>query len=103
MQIDIAPEHIDQLVRDKIMEAAIGKNITTMIGKVLGAGSYNNPVEGALREVISGIVRDLLCKEYRPQIEAAVRAEIEKRVTADIVNKYADATIAKIILASEDR
>lgn len=103
LQINITPEQIDQLVRDKIMEAAIGKNITAVIAKVLGSSSYNNPVEDAVKGVITAIVRDLLEKEYRPKLEEAVRAEIDKRVTADVVSKYADAAIAKIVRAAEDR
>lgn len=103
LQINITPEQIDQLVRDKIMEAALGKNIQAMINKILSPNSYNNPVEEVLKQTLAAIVRDLLEKDYRPQLEAAVREEIDKRVTAEVVAKYADAAITKVVRAAEDR
>ena len=103
MKIEINADQVDQLVRDTILKAGIGKTIEGAVQKILGAHSYNNPVEDELKKYIASVVRLMLETDFKDQVNAAVRAVLEKKVTQPIMEKMADAAIDKIVRAAEDK
>lgn len=101
MEITLKPEDVDQLVRDTIVKAGIGKTITEAVHKALTG--YNSPVEEQLKAYIGRVARELIEGLYADQIKASVAAEIEKRITKELIDTTVAKAMEKIERAAQDR
>ena len=102
MQIDLKPEDVDELVKQTILKAGIGKTIQDVVAKTLGS-SYDNPIEKAMKSYITTVVMDLLKTDFKDKVDAAVRAALEAKLTSAVAERLADETINKIVKAATDR
>jgi hypothetical protein len=103
LEIEIKPEHIDEMVRSAIMSAGLGKMINDMLGAALRSGSYNNPVENALRSAVQSIAADLIETRFKESITGAVTVMVEKIVTKEAIDAMAEAASKQLIRALNDR
>lgn len=102
MKIEINAEQVDQLVRDTILKAGIGKAIEGAVSRAFG-NTYDNPIEKELKSYITTVVRKLLETEFKDKVDMAVREAIAAKLTEPIVAKLAEATIDKIVKAADER
>lgn len=102
-EINIKPEDVDQLVKDTILKAGIGRVIQDAVAKAISPHSYNNPIDEELKRYITTVVRGLLETDFKDQVATAVRSVLEQKVTQPIIETLAEKTIDKIVKAAEDR
>lgn len=99
--INLKPEDVEAMVRDSIMKSGFGQAVTKSLQSVLTG--YNNPIEAELRAYVSQVVKELLASAYGDEIKAAVSETMRSKVTKEILQKFTDTAIDKIVAAAEDR
>lgn len=74
MQIEIKPEDIDNIVKQAILQSAVGKTIEEAIKKALTG--YDNPVDKAIKELVGTFARQLIDEKYRAAVTVLVAEHI---------------------------
>lgn len=81
IEINITPEDIDAFVRDALVKSSVGKLIDSTIQAAFKPGSYNNPIEVAIKGFMQDMVRQLLNTHYKEKIEAELAKAIASQIT----------------------
>src|SRR3569832_55593 len=100
IEVTIKPEDIDALVRDAIMKSSFGKLIDDTIKTVTKAGSYNNPIENAIKEFYSQQALKVLNEVMRDRIVESIRASLSEKLTDEWIKEKADVLAYKLIRES---
>lgn len=84
--IEMSPDAVNKLVADAILDSALGTHLRSLVEKQLVdlRGSYNNPIEAALRTEVFRVVERLVKDEYTAKIEAVVREKLTDELMSTV-------------------
>lgn len=97
IEVTITPDDIDALVRDAIMKSSLGKLIDDTIKSVTKSGSYNNPIEDAIKRFYADQTTRILNEVMRDRIVESIRATLSEKLTDDWIKEKAETLAYKLI------
>lgn len=97
IEITIKPEEIDELVKQSITKSMFGSVIEKSVQDALRVGSYNNPIDVAVSQLVTTIARQILAEKFQTQIHEAVAKAIQARVTTEFIDGLVAAAVEKMV------
>jgi len=93
LNINIDPEQINKMVAEAVVDSAIGEQVREQVKKSVTAlgSSYNNPIEGVIKQHISALINQVLLDDYADELKAKVHEAVSGRITDEFVSKVIEA------------
>ncbi len=101
LEINITPDDVEQLVKDAILKAGLGKAVQDAITKAFSG--YDSPVDKEVKAFVSQIVASVIREKYALVITEAVTRVVQERITVELIEKTTATAMDKIVSAAEGR
>ena len=95
LNVNIDPEQINKLVAEAVLNSAIGEQVKVQVQKTVDnlSRSYDNPIEGVIKNHIAELVRTVLVAEHSAALRAKIKASLESKITDEFTEKVVDAAL----------
>jgi hypothetical protein len=94
LKIEITAEQIDEMIRNRLVEAAVGQAITSQIKQSLRLDSYDSPIKRGVDQAINAAVIDVL---EMPHHKETIRTAVDAVITKDVLAKVAADSASKLM------
>ena len=85
IQIDVKPEDIDEMVRDAVINAGLGKLIADVLGKQIDITGYNSPVKKEIDAFIARTARAIIEEKFKDEVVAEVTKQLSEVINNDVI------------------
>ena len=89
IKVDINPEDVNRFVVEAILKSTLGEEVKRVVERKIGelSNSWNNPLDGVVRQHIERCISSLLQDTYRETIRTKVAAAMAGKLTDEWVEK----------------
>lgn len=89
INVNLDPEQINKVVAEAILQSAIGEQLEKVIDREVQklSRSYDNPIEGVVRQEIQAAVTNIVHERYAEKIKAMVAQKVTEQFTEELFDK----------------